>query len=317
VVIVKSRFDILWPWRLLQEVRRINPDIIMTHGFNAHFAAMIISLLSRKSYTYACSYHGGYHAPSRLKRLVGPCYNAFTEYYIRNRARCVVTVAEYCKRHLVAHGVEPDKITVIHNGIESESKAAEDSRERIRREWHVRQGEILIGVASRLDPVKGLKYLLTAFATLATELEKLRLVLVGTGTQDEQLKNEVESLGLTERVIFTGFRSDVSDCLAAFDIFVLPSIAEYHSIALLEAMRAGKSIIATDVGGNTESVRDMQEALVVPAEDSRALAAAINTLAGDEELRLRLARAARQRFEENFTIEQMLQCIAVWFSDCK
>jgi len=122
----------------------------------------------------------------------------------------------------------------------------------------------------------------------------------------------VQASGLGDRVVFTGFRADVPSCMAAFDVFVLPSLAEYHSIGLLEAMRAGLPTVATDVGGNTESVRDGKEALIVWPGDAEAFVKALGRLLGDGALRENLGRRARQRFLEAFTEERMLKRTAEW-----
>jgi glycosyltransferase involved in cell wall biosynthesis len=122
----------------------------------------------------------------------------------------------------------------------------------------------------------------------------------------------VNELNLNQHVIWAGFRSDIPACLEAFDIFVLPSLAEYHSIALLEAMRASKAIVATDVGGNTESVRDQKEALIVAPANSDAIVAAVTQLMESPELGGRLAGAARERLTRNFLQSQMIQRTAEW-----
>ena len=315
-IVIRSRSDVSWIWRVSREIDRINPDLIMTHGFNGHFVVMATALLRRKRIRMICSYHGLYHAPSSGRRVFEKFFNAMTEYFIRRRALGVVSVTEYSKKYLVRKGVNPHKITVIHNGIDSSSVVSEKTGHELRREWGVQDDEILLGVASRLDPVKGISHLVDAFAMLLTRANTLKLVIVGTGTLDKSLKEKVHKLGLSSRIVFAGFRSDVDGCLSAFDIFILPSLAEYHSIALLEAMRARKPIIATDVGGNTESVRHEREALIVPPADALLLAEAIERLSNDEVLRTRLADSANRRFLQHFTTGTMIRRTADWILRC-
>ena len=310
-----SPWDFRWVEKAFALLRSWQPDLVMSHGFNGHF---ISSLLRRKSAINApaiCSYHGEYHATTPLRNFTGFIYANYTRRYIKKSALSVVAVAEYCGRFLIEHGVQPDKITIIHNGIDDKELSGEE-RINLRTEWGVEDNEILIGVASRIDPVKGIRYLIDAFNEVSGQYLLARLVIVGTGTLDKDLKEYVENLGLSERVLFTGFRTDMEECFAAFDIFALPSLAEYHSIGLLEAMRAGKSIIATSVGGNTESVRDGVEALIVPPADYKALARALDQLLSDEALRKELSEAALKRFRGEFTIEQMLLKTADWFVRC-
>jgi len=304
-------WDIGWVHRLREELRVWSPDIVMSHGFNSHFMARIAATLSDTPFRPVCSYHGLYHPPTPVRHLIGGVYNRFTEYYIRHRACSTVAVADHCRRYLLDKGVAPERIEAIHNGIPDTGQDPV-ARTRLREEWGIRSEEILVGVASRLDPVKGVAYLVDAFGRVAGRYPQAKLVLIGAGSLDDLLRAQVAALGLSDRVVFTGFRTDIAACLDAMDIFVLPSLAEYHSIGLLEAMRAAKAIIATDVGGNTESARHEQEALIVSPADTAAIAAALERLFSDVTLCNRLGQKARERFLAEFTVDQMVGRTAKW-----
>lgn len=311
----ESPWDFRWVAKAATLLQSWHPDLVMSHGFNGHF---MLSLLRRKAAVTVpaiCSYHGEYHATTPLRNLTGYIYASYTRRYIRKSTLSVVAVAEYCGKYLAEYGVDPAKIIVIHNGIEDKELSVE-GRTELRAEWGIGDSEVLIGVASRLDPVKGIRYLIDAFSEVSNQYPLSRLVIIGTGTLDKELKKSVDSLGLSGRIIFAGFRTDMEKCFAAFDVFALPSLAEYHSIGLLEAMRAGKPIIATSVGGNTESVRDGEEALIVPPADSVALVKALDQLLSNKALRIKLSEAALKRFREEFTIDQMLRKTADWFMQC-
>ena len=305
-----------WDLRWLSEITRLitslKPDLIFTHGFNGHFAALLSRLFAGSSTKYISSYHGEYHPPTKLKRMVSGIYNGFTEYYMRNIASNVVSVADYCKRHLVDRMVEPDKVCVIHNGISStfEHLGVAESKEEL---GIPNKGQV-IGVMSRLDPEKGLAYLLEAHQGITKNMPDVYLVVIGVGSEEKYLKQLAIELEINNRVAFAGFRPNAARYLLALDIFVLPSLSEYHSIGLLEAMRAARAIVATDVGGNTESVRHNKEGLIVKSGDSSALEDAVKTLLSSDELRLNLGRAARERFEKRFTIEKMERQTAEWLS---
>jgi glycosyltransferase involved in cell wall biosynthesis len=314
-IYIRSRFDLSWVPNVINTIRRENPDLIMSHGFNGHFVALLTKLLSGHKIHLVCSYHGLYHATTRGRRAFEKSINLFTEHFIRRWTLSTVAVVYFAKDYLVGKKVARDQIHVIHNGIEDERPTA-GAREKLRREWNIGPEDVVIAAASRLDPVKGLEYAISAVSELAQTVPGIRFVIIGTGRSEERLKAHVEELGLHNNVIFTGFRADIIDCLAAFDIFVLPSLAEYHSIALLEAMCAGKAIIATDVGGNTESVRDGKEGLIVPPADAHALYDALERLVTDEKLRITLGDNARCRFVTHFTVDVMVQKTAEWFQRC-
>jgi glycosyltransferase involved in cell wall biosynthesis len=313
-IIIRSRWDTRWIGTLASCLKKLNPALVMTHGFNGHFVVQLMSVFRYYTGPTVCSYHGQYHATTFAREFPGRVFNRFTEWYIGKSLR-TMAVAEYTKDYLIERGVSPDRVDVIHNGIE-DVRLDEGVGQRLRRIWRVTPANTVIGVASRLDPVKGVRYLVSAFTRLAARHESIVLVLVGSGTEVKHLEKQIETCGLTERVRFLGFRSDVAACLAAFDIFVLPSVAEYHSIGLLEAMRAAKPIVATNVGGNTESVRDAKEALVVPPESAEALEEALERLLSDQPLCERLSSNARRRYLEEFSEEVMLMKTAAWLDEC-
>lgn len=311
VLPVGSVADLSWISRVRKIIADEAPDCVLSHGFNGHLVSLVGCMGNGGQIRRIASYHGSYHATTTARKLVEPFYNGFTHWYLRRKATAVLGVAQYCSDFLVERGVNARKVTVVHNGI-PDFQAAREAREAIRHEWGLGPEHVAIGVASRLDPVKGLEFLVEAFAHIAEKHPMVRLVLMGEGTVRAALEAQAEQLGVCERVVFAGMRSDVPQCLSALDIFALPSLAEYHSIGLLEAMRAGLPIVATDVGGNTESVRDGQEGLIVKSADAAGLAAALGRLLDDEELRKRLSATARQRFSTEFTEEAMLAKTAQW-----
>jgi len=310
-IVINSRLDFSWLNKLRAYIDLENPDAIITHGFNGHIIYWLATLFQPERTLWLASYHGEYHGNSAIRRLAGELFNRITALLFKKRIDRIVSVAEYSKRHLVDHGINQDKITVIHNGIPSQD-ISHDAGKAIRVEWGVGDDEIAFGVVSRLDPVKGIEYLIEAFARIRPNVSNVKFIVVGSGSITNSLKSLVDNKGLSDVTVFTGYRSDVNNCLAALDIFVLPSLAEYHSIALLEAMRAGKAIISTDVGGNTESVRNGEEALVIRPADANALSQALMHLLTNEELRGHLSRNARKRFDNEFTSDIMIKQTANW-----
>lgn len=307
----ESAFDMKWYGELKNVINSWQPDCFMSHGFNGHFIALIARLFISKQPKIICSYHGLYHATTPMRYLPGYIYNRFTEFYVRKIAVSAVAVAGHCKTYLLTRNIPEDKIKVIHNGI-SDYSTDSSVRAKYRDIFNVGENEILLGVASRIDPVKGLEYLVLAFSELSKKNNNIKLVIIGTGTIEQYLQKKCKELKISEKVVFAGFRDDIPDCLSAIDIFVLPSLAEYHSIGLLEAMRAAKPIVATDVGGNTESVRNNKEGLIVASKDAEQLEAAINELIENKEEAMVLASAARQRFLKNFTEDVMIRKTASW-----
>ena len=311
VLRVSSIADLSWISQARALVADERPDCVLTHGFNGHFVSLIMTAGVRPPIRRLASYHGSYHPNTHWRRLLAPIYNGFINWFLRKKADAIVSVAQYCVDALIDSGVPSNKFTVVHNGIPI-IKPVIDKRTGIRQEWGVGSDDIVFGIASRLEKIKGLDYLIKAFARLASENKNLRLVLIGDGTQKDHLKTLSSSLSVDSIVKFVGVRNDIAECLTAMDVFVLPSLSEAHSIGLLEAMRASKAIIATDVGGNTESVRDEREGLIVKAADVADLSEALARLTKDSDLRARLGAAAYERFCSEFTEEAMLTKTAEW-----
>lgn len=308
---IRSRRDLSWFSQCRELIMREQPDAVFTHGFNG---PVVVQAL-RKRYGLAipmlCSYHSEYHPPCFSRRFVAPVFNYAAHSLYRRAADGIVTVAETNREFLVRCGVDRSKIAVVHNGIATRPLA----RRRLgglAPEFAATEDGLTVGIASRLDPVKGLGYLLEAVARVRKTGRKLRLLLLGDGPLRGPLQAQAQTLGIGHAVYFAGFQSNIPDWLDALDVFALPSLSEAHSISLLEAMRAGIAIVATNVGGNPESVRDGREALLVPAANVPALTEALVRMTDDAGLRTRLGNAARSRFESEFTEEIMKRRLADW-----
>jgi glycosyltransferase involved in cell wall biosynthesis len=189
------------------------------------------------------------------------------------------------------------KIQVIHNCVPviSPECVAQNPIERPSR-------PVVLTVA-RLDEQKGHRYLLEA----ATQVPEAQFVLAGDGPLRVSLEAQARALGVKERVKFLGYRTDIADLLADCDVFVLPSLYEGLPLSILEAMSAGKPVIATHIGGTDEAVIAGETGLLVPPADSAALAAAIRAVLTDQPLAQRLAAAGRARVEQEFSAAKMVQ----------
>ena len=168
-------------------------------------------------------------------------------------------------------------------------------------------GEFVVLSMARLAADKGLEYLIEAAAMLPRNGRRIQIVIAGDGPARQRLERLAIERGVTDRVTFLGFREDVGDLLAASDLVVLPSLREGLSIALLEAMAAGKPIIATSIGSQREVASQADMARLVPPADARALSEAIVRLAADQEAMERLGRNARTLYESRYTEERMLE----------
>ena len=215
-----------------------------------------------------------------------------------------ITVSDYLRHRLVhMFGWAPEQIVVIPNGIRCEDyRVAVDPGLRARLS-HAEQRRVILAL-SRLDPAKGLGVLVEAVA----ELPDVQLVVAGQGPQHGALRALAEQLGLADRVDLLGHRDDVAQLLACADVYAQPSLNEAFGLGALEAMCAGRPVVATSVGGTPELVEPDRNGLLVPAGDASALAAAIRGVLADPAGAERLVRAGRQT-AATFSLQRMADSV--------
>ena len=232
--------------------------------------------------------------------------------YACRLADCVLVNAEAVREWLIGEGYDPSRIVVIRNGVDLTRFGAAPDPDRMRQDLGLPPGTPLVAVVSRLTRLKGLEHVLEVAAMLKPSHPDARFLIVGeTAPHDttylDDLKRLAVELGVADRVIFTGIRSDVPALLSGVDVSVMPSLSEALSNVLLESMAAGAPTVATRVGGTPEALADNASGLLVAPGDSRALAAATARLLDDRSLAARLGRTARQVIEDRFSVDRMVK----------
>lgn len=314
VVNIKHRLDFSWLSQCAAVINRESPDLIFTHGFNG---PVVVDILRRKyklTIPMVCSYHSEYQPPTWSRKWLVPIFNGAMHWLYRKRALGIVTVSEFAKQTLVDYGVPDKKVTVVLSGIKDRAQA-QRSLQSLMPSWQGPQDAIILGVASRLDAIKGLPFLLQALVLIRKRC-RVHLVIVGEGPEKQELEGKAVSLGLCDHVSFVGYQKNVAEWMDAFDVFCVPSLSETLCLSLIEALRAETASVASTVGGIVEVVRDQKEALLVPPEDVRALADAILRLSEDSVLRKALGINARKRFESEFTEKRMKRQLVDWLLSC-
>lgn len=201
-----------------------------------------------------------------------------------------------------ACGFSDHKVQVIHNGIPLgpfHCKVSIPLRDSLTRK---REIPVILSVG-RLSKEKGHRYLLEAVAMAPKAL----FVLAGDGPERASLEAQARALGVADRVTFLGHRDDIPDLLASCDLFVLPSLFEGFSLSILEAMAAGRPVIASAVGGADEVIVNGETGLLVPQADPPVLARAIRRVLSDPALAQQLAAAGKARVHREFSAETMVQ----------
>jgi len=219
----------------------------------------------------------------------------------------VYTVSQDMKHKILRGKTEESRIRVIHTGLDLALFDTGATRDAVRQELGFEHGQVVLGTVSRLFREKGHRHLLDALHRLAPDFPNLRLLIVGTGDQREALEQQAATLGLRDRVLFTGFYADLPGVLRAMDIFCQPSIDhEGFPTSVLEAQAAGLPVIASDIGGTKETLHEGVTGLLVPPADVNAFAAQVRFLLEDPARREAMARAARPWIEQSFTLQDMI-----------
>ncbi len=233
----------------------------------------------------------------------------FFHKWIYRRLNYALAISNVIKNNLMETcPLSEDKIILLHNGIDTKvfNPAVVDSR-KIRKEFGIDEEEILIGMLARFSPGKGHEEFLNAASELKKKFNNLKFMIVGEASRGENdyaesIKKSAAEYGL-DNFIFTGFRSDTPEVLAAMDIFVFPSHNEAFGIALAEAMSMGKPSVCSNSDGILDIAVDGTTSLLFKTKDADDLRVKIELLINSPDMRKKFGIEARKRAVENFDIE--------------
>jgi glycosyltransferase involved in cell wall biosynthesis len=288
--------------RVLGELRRVvarrAPDIVQTHMVKSHFLARLAGLGRGRPWV---AYHHGY-TTTDLKMLA---YNRLNRWSLPAAERVITVCGPFAERLTRDEGVRPERISVRHNSVVAPPPLVEDERRALREKLGADEGTRLVLAVGRFSREKGHADLVRSFAAMleSQPVLNVRLVMVGEGPERERVESEARAAGVLGRVVFAGHTANVRPYYAAADVLALPSHSEGSPNVLLEAMAAGLPVVATTVGGVPEIATDEENALLVPAHDTAAFAAALGRLLTNDGLADRLGRAAAARAVEEFSPE--------------
>ncbi len=212
----------------------------------------------------------------------------------------IVTVSDYIRQEVLDYGIAPDKVTTVRNAMSVFALPTEAQRRKVRAEWHLPEDALLVGMAARFDPGKGVEDTLTAFCLVAAQHPRAFLLLIGDGQLRPALEAQAQQSGFGKRIIFTGRRADVPDLLAGLDIFSHPSRKDPAPLAVLEACAAGLPVIGYAEGGICEFLLDGKTGLLAPTDDVAQLSAALDRLLSNQKECREMGIASRQRIEAEF-----------------
>jgi len=294
--------DLAALWFVFKAIRQFKPDLVSAHSTKAGFAARFSCAILGIPVIFTA--HGWVFTEGKNPLVRYPLVLA--EHFASKITKKIICVSKYDKELALRFHVAPEKkLVIIHNGMDPHPYLNSDGS-KIRTFLGLNKKDVLITMVARFVPQKDHNTLLQALNLISNNQYKYKVAFVGDGERKSLLRQEVEKLGLNERVIFLGERRDVPEILAASDIFVLSSNWEGLPRSIIEAMMAGLPVVATKVGGIPELVEDGVTGFLVPPKDPRALAEALQKLIENPDLRRRMGEAGRKKALREFTLDRML-----------
>jgi glycosyltransferase involved in cell wall biosynthesis len=223
---------------------------------------------------------------------------------------CFVCVGEVLRQEISTWKIAPEKkLTTIYSGIDFSSYVPRHTALETKQKLGAEGAWPIVGCIGRLSEQKAQNYLVEAVALLLDKYPQIKLLLVGEGGLRSFLEKQIQELGLSSHVCLLGERDDVADLLNVFDVYAMSSRWEGVGRALTEAMHMGLPVVATSVDGVTELISDEKTGLLIPPQNPRSLAAAIDRLSVDHDLAKRLGSSARQKVKELMDGQQMVRAI--------
>ncbi len=308
VIETEHGHDRSWDPKALKEYCRIikaeKPDIVHTHSaFSGKLAAWLCGVKSR-IYTRHCVFD----MPRKLTTFPGKQINGLIN---NTLSTSIVAVAHAAADNLTDTGVSPKKIQVIINGVEPLEALEESKKQEFRRSLGIGEDQFVCLISARLEVYKGHSYLMETVKELQKDpalYEKLQFIVMGTGACKEEVEQQAKDLGIADKVLFTGFTTDIVPYCNIMDLGLNCSYGtEASSMALAEGMSLGKPAVVTDFGGNPYMITDGLNGLVVPQKDPVAMAQAIAQVASDPALYEKLSQGAAAEYEQKFTAKAMTE----------
>jgi glycosyltransferase involved in cell wall biosynthesis len=290
----RPKLDLRVLIRLVRLMRSERVDVVHTHLWTSSFWGRLAGALARVPVMIITEHNldTWRRAPHLLAdRLLG----RFTDDWVFVSSE---VEAFYRARLALPEG----RSHVVHNGVDLAPFARRPDPAEVRTRMGLPADARVAGVVGRLEARKGHRFFLEAMRRVVDRVPGALGLIAGEGKEKDALLAQRGALGLAESVRLVGYWPDLAEALAALDVFVLPSLMEGHPLAILEAMAAGKPVVATDVGGNAEAVEAGVTGVLVPPADPDALADAILALLLEPERAARLGEAGRRSLDRRFSL---------------
>lgn len=298
-------------YRLGLELRRRRIDLLHTHLFYSGIVGVLAKRFAPRTVVALMRHH------TAVVRMLGSPLHVAADKWMAEKADHVMTVSDAARRYMIeTDGIRRDDIELVYLGFDFEKfKADLALRKQTRENFGFGDDDIVIGYVANFIAGKGHVQLITAYDSVKRQFPGAKLLLAGRGKLKE-VEDTVGILGLGRRIVFAGWHDDIAAVYNAMDIFVQPSLSEAFSQVLIEAMGCGIPVIATDVGGAAEVIRNEVNGILIEPNDAEAIVREVIRLAEDEGLRKVLAergmKSVRERFSADSMVARHLELYRTW-----
>jgi glycosyltransferase involved in cell wall biosynthesis len=299
--------DALAAIRLARLIRKLRPDVVHTHTAKAGAVGRAAALLAgTRRPVVVHTFHG--HVLRGYFGTGGTLVFRAIETLLARASDRLIAVSPEVRDELVAlHVAPPEKFSVVRLGIELEPRVRFDGdATEVRRRHGIPEGKFVVGWFGRMTAVKRTDDLLTMLAGVRERGVDALLLLVGDGDDRERLEQRAHDLGLARSCLFLGYQEDVAPWYAICDAVVLTSASEGTPVTIIEALAAGRPVVATKVGGVPDVVDEGETGFLVRPYDTHALAERLEILAGDPVRRRAMGELGRSRMLERYGVERLV-----------
>ncbi len=303
-----DRLALFEDWSVSRKLAKIVRDeeirLVHAHGYKAGLIAGLAARRAKTRLTLVTLHDFILNeGEGRMKHL----YFDIAERYMPALVDKVIAVSKSLRKRILEKGkIEGSKVVVVPAGVRPLSSGANASRRilNVKDLLSLNAAAPLIVTVGHLTNQKGVKYLLTAATHILREFPNAQFMVIGDGPQKHELEIMAEKFGIHKKVIFTGWRDDARDIMAAADVIVLPSMVEGMPYSLLEAMSAGKPVVSTMTGGIPEALLDRETGFLVPPKKPLAISQAVVYLLQNKDVAVQMGVAGRRRSEEQFDLKK-------------
>lgn len=310
VTVIDDPDDAIAVGALVAHLAEIRPDVIHNHMHRAEVigtkAALALAEAGHRRPYVVSTVHSSRVRSVEDRHEIGRLTPAIDH---------VIVVSESIEQKVIDEGREPNRLSLIYNGVDLERYDHQEPCCTLREEYGMEPGAQIVGVVARLEPEKGHPTLIEAWPLVLRRVPHAYLLIIGEGSRRAALEQLVADLRVAHRVVFTGRRDDVPAVTAALDVAVLPSYREAQGLSLLEAMALQRPVVASSVGGIPEVIDHGRTGLLVPPRDAPALARAIAKLLCDHPYADTLGRAGHDEVRRRFCLEIMVSRVGAIYDE--